>query len=590
VIGPSGTFGGAVNVSAFPDGAITVTIVETGGGKPTKTVTGTLLKNSVPPTTPNGTASTYANMFTEGAYNVTVTGQAGSIANVVITDSNGTSVADVANGMDFVGSNGTVVVPVDVTGLVDGPMTISVTLTNGAGDSAAYTFTETKAATPPPLTVTLPPYINASNAGNFNFSATGEAQQTIAWSFTDANNKTVSGSKWFNGNGSWATATSLSSLADGNITFTLTETDYAGNTTVYTTTLVKKTTPPAAATITLAAGSDTGASSVDWITGNNHPVLTASSTSSPTTTVLYVNGTPYTGQVLADGKYTVTATTTDNFGNQSTTTASKQLVIDTAPPTGSFTVSGGKTIGGQLTTNSKTPVLSLSYSDLAGVSSMVISVNGVAGASQAYSASPSVSLAYGDGIYTITVAVTDLAGNTTTQSLTVRLDSTPPTITASLSPAQGTVVAGSYDGTANITATAGATDISGATITAMTLDGAAFTGSTINIYTLAAGVSHSLVITATDGVGNAASLTKTFTIDPSLVGVEDLVKAGYTSGSLSSTIETALLAYLTNTTNPVKTDLTNFMNAVTADVKAKTISSAEGTLLNSWAQDLYNHS
>ena len=57
VIGASGTFGAVVNLSAFPDGAITVTIVQTGGGKPTKTVTGTLNKNSVPPAAPTAAAA-----------------------------------------------------------------------------------------------------------------------------------------------------------------------------------------------------------------------------------------------------------------------------------------------------------------------------------------------------------------------------------------------------------------------------------------------------------------------------------------------------------------------------------------------------
>jgi hypothetical protein len=72
--------------------------------------------------------------------------------------------------------------------------------------------------------------------------------------------------------------------------------------------------------------------------------------------------------------------------------------------------------------------------------------------------------------------------------------------------------------------------------------------------------------------------------------VQDLVKAGFSAGLLSSGTETTLLSDLTNAANPVKTNLTNFINAVSAFVTSRTISAAEGTLLKGWAQDLFNHS
>ncbi|MGH2884990.1 MAG: hypothetical protein ACRDPA_20185, partial [Solirubrobacteraceae bacterium] len=80
------------------------------------------------------------------------------------------------------------------------------------------------------------------------------------------------------------------------------------------------------------------------------------------------------------------------------------------------------------------------------------------------------------------------------------------------------------------------------------------------------------------------------TIHPSLTGVEDAVKAGLSAGSIGSTEETTLLGYLTNTNNPIKTDLTNFMSAVKAQSGTKALTAAEATLLTSWAQDLYNRS
>ena len=79
-------------------------------------------------------------------------------------------------------------------------------------------------------------------------------------------------------------------------------------------------------------------------------------------------------------------------------------------------------------------------------------------------------------------------------------------------------------------------------------------------------------------------------IHPSLIGVEDAVKAGFAAGAMTSSEQTALLGYLTNTSNPVKTDLTNFLNAVKAQSGTSSLTKAEATLLTSWAQDLYNRS
>jgi hypothetical protein len=298
----------------------------------------------------------------------------------------------------------------------------------------------------------------------------------------------------------------------------------------------------------------------------------------------------YTGQKLADGSYTVTAKSTDVAGNTSTGTAPKTLVIYTAGDPGSFTVAGAKTINGQLSTSSKTPTLTLSFTDPVGLWTMQVSTDGGAsfGTAQAYATSVGVTLGAGDGIYTVEIRVVDVAGNAETSTLTVRLDTTGPAVSASLSPGQ--ISALQYDGTANITGSYTATDISNVTSLTATLDGIAFTGSVINVYSLTAGSTHTLAITAVDGLGNTTTVSIAFVIHPSLTGVEDAVKAGFSAGGMSSTEETTLLAYLTNASNPVKTDLTNFINAVKAQSGTKSLTAAEATLLTSWAQDLYNRS
>jgi hypothetical protein len=339
---------------------------------------------------------------------------------------------------------------------------------------------------------------------------------------------------------------------------------------------------PATPTVALNPASDSGVSSTDYITNVNAPQLVTTSASGTTVTV-YVNGVAYTGQKLADGSYTVTAIATDQAGNVSATaTAPKTLVIDTAGPAGSWTVSGGKTIGGQLSTNSSSPTLSLSFSDTgSGISSMAVSTNGGSsyGASQAYSSTVSVTLG-ADGLYTIAIQLTDLAGNTTVSTQTVRVDTTGPTISASLSNPQSTI---GYDGTADIALSLSVSDVSGVASTTVKLDNTTtITGGVIDLDKLLAGT-HTIVITAVDGLGNSSSTTLTFALHPSRSGIANAVNEGAAAGSITSSEKTKLLSILNNTSNTLKTDLTNFINEVKNSGKA--ISSAEATILQSWAND-----
>ena len=85
---------------------------------------------------------------------------------------------------------------------------------------------------------------------------------------------------------------------------------------VYVTTLAKDTVAPVAPTVTLNPLDDSGVSSSDYITNVTAPRITVTAEAGATITV-YVNGSLYTGQTLAPGNYTVTATATDAVGNTS---------------------------------------------------------------------------------------------------------------------------------------------------------------------------------------------------------------------------------------------------------------------------------
>src|SRR5205807_1692342 len=140
-------------------------------GKTTK-LSQTFGKNSVAPPAPNVSAQAYSNRAGQYTYTVTITGQAGAIANVVITDS-GNPDPSVLNGMDQIGPSGTLTMTFDTSYQMDGALTVSVTLTNGAGNSGATTVTTTKDTAPPALAVSAPAYINNSDSTSFQVIAFG---------------------------------------------------------------------------------------------------------------------------------------------------------------------------------------------------------------------------------------------------------------------------------------------------------------------------------------------------------------------------------------------------------------------------------
>jgi hypothetical protein len=165
--------------------------------------------------------------------------------------------------------------------------------------------------------------------------------------------------------------------------------------------------------------------------------------------------------------------------------------------------------------------------------------------------------------------------------LTVLLDTTGPTISASLSAPQNAI---GYDGTADVAISASATDISGIASTTLTLDSTTtITGTSIDIDTLAAGT-HTLVVKSVDGLGNASTVTLSFQIHPTIAGIIAAVNDAAARGLISSAEKTTLLSILNSTTLTVTTRLNNFITEV-GKQSGKAITSAEATILTSWAKD-----
>jgi hypothetical protein len=417
--------------------------------------------------------------------------------------------------------------------------------------------------------------------------------RTIAYSITDGTTTLSSGgSNWVNGSGAWGFSPDVSTLKDGNLTLTVTEGDAYGNLTVYTAVIPKGTVAPKAPTVALNASSDSGVSNIDYITNVVNPSFVTTSAAGTSVTV-YVNGAVYTGQTLASGTYTVTATATDAFGNvSSVATAPRQLVVDTTPPTGTFTFNGAVSSNGQLAVKSQALTLALSFTDAHGPATMAFSTDGVNYSTAVpYASSGPVTLPSAtNGLYTVYVRVTDLAGNSAVFSRTVRLDTTGPTITDAISAPTNN---GSYDLGTNPTLTYSATDIDGVSSITASLDGATSvsSGSTINLYTLLAGT-HTITFTGTDTLGNVSSATITIQVHATLTGLVNAVNYGAMQAYIPSTTKTTLLATLTSASNALKagnaTSEKSYLATFVTQVKTaslKVVASYQ-TLLVNWTQDL----
>lgn len=122
-----------------------------------------------------------------------------------------------------------------------------------------------------------------------------------------------------------------------------------------------------------------------------------------------------------------------------------------------------------------------------------------------------------DGSHTITVNASDYDGNAaTSKSVTFKVDTTPPTLSVS-SPAAGLIT-----NTAALTVSGTTNDATSSPVTVkITLNGAdqgtvtvASSGASSKAVTLKKG-NNAIVVTATDAVGKASTITRTVTLDTS---------------------------------------------------------------------------
>lgn len=227
--------------------------------------------------------------------------------------------------------------------------------------------------------------------------------------------------------------------------------------------------------------------------------------------------------------YNVTVEATNTAGTtvsaNGTTLTGLQLVVKekTAPI---ITITA-PTAGSTLTNNKPTITWTVTDAD-SGVNPSTISIKIDSGSAitsgitktasgKGYTCSYVPTTALTDGSHTITVNASDYDGNAATaKSVTFKVDTTPPTLSVS-SPAAGLIT-----NTAALTVSGTTNDVTSSPVTVkITLNGAdqgtvtvASSGAFSKAVTLKEG-SNTIVVTATDAVGKASTITRTVTLDTS---------------------------------------------------------------------------
>ncbi len=308
-------------------------------------------------------------------------------------------------------------------------------------------------------------------------------------------------------NGTWVVTATI--LANGTYTVTAVGSDAVGNTGTAVQALTIDTVPPV---VTINGGAVRVTNdSTPTIDGTSD--ITAGSLVTVTvgvqtlTTLVQSNATwSVTASLIADGAHSVSALVHDQAGNPGS--ASQTLGIDATAPV--VAINGGATA----LTSDSTPALSGTITG----GTVTVSIDGLAvpGVTQVSgnwtAAFPAGRSPLGGGDHYVAVTGTDAAGNVSSASQTLTVDTTLPTIS---------IAPGSSDATNDQTPTiSGTTDAAAGVTVTVTIDGGSVMttlvqpGGTWNVTppSLTPGL-RTIVASVPDPAGNVGTATQTLTID-----------------------------------------------------------------------------
>jgi hypothetical protein len=415
-----------INVSALADGTLTYTVIASGSGGTTDVETITTTKDTVAPNVAITTVTNPVNISNVADTTISGTGTAGATISVVVSNGGNSTAPQTTT----VAAGGTWSIGgINTSALADGTLTYSVTASDTAGNTNTTSMAVVKDTVAPSVAVSMvvPDPINAENQDDVTISGTGQAGASISVIVSDADESTSTFTTTVTAGGTWSiSGIDVSSLDDGTLTFSVTATDSANNTTTISTTAQKDTviepttigdvTDPInaadAATVAISGTGEAGAA-ITIVAGDGENVT------DPVMTTVAANGTwAATIDVtsLNDGTITFSVVAIDTAGNEDSaeTTAEKDTltnvtISEVTDPIGIADADSTAVAG----TGEAGATVSVVVSDGANSTAPQMAVV-AAGGTWTISGIDVSSL--NDGTLTYTVTITDLAGNTNVDS------------------------------------------------------------------------------------------------------------------------------------------------------------------------------
>lgn len=464
---------------------------------------------------------------------------AGTALTVVIN--NQTYAATVmANGSWSVGVPAT-----DVSNWPAGTLNITVSGANSAGTQTSITHPLTVDLTTVAISInaiTPDDVINAAEKGaalTLSGSTSGvEAGQTVTITFGGKTYTTTVAA-----NGSWSTtvpAADMATLRDGDASAQVRVTNVNGNSATATHEYSVDSAAPTVTINTIASDNIINASEA----AAGVTVSGTSTAETGQTLTVTLNGTNYQTTVQADGSwsltlpasdltalanngYTLTATVSDQAGNPGS--ASKGVTVDTTAPVISFnTVAGDDVINNVEHTQAQ--IISGTATGAVEGDRLVVTIAGQqyvtstdASGNWSVGVPASVISGLADGTVTISATITDSAGNSSTQTHNVQVNTAA--VSLSVSTISGDNLINAAEAGSALTLSGTGTNFAAGTVVTVLLNGKGYSATIQNngswsvnvpaadVAALADGTSYTVSASAQDSAGNSATASRSVAVD-----------------------------------------------------------------------------
>ena len=430
-----------------------------------------------------------------------------------------------------------------------GANTIFVTVTDAAGNTGAASRAITLVGVSPLITINTvsgDDIISGAEKGA-PLTLTGSTQQAETGQTVTVTLAGQSFTTTVQADGSWSLtvpAAAMGNLPDGEVAITASVTDLSGNTGNTSRTITVDSQAPALSIDPLTADNIINAAE----SGQDLPITGTTDAQPGQTVTVTLNGQTYQGVVqpdgtwsvtvpaanvgaLADGNATVTASVNDVAGNPSS--VSRVALVDATPPVVTINpvatdnvINTPEHIQAQIISGT---VTGAQAGDIVTVTLNNVDYTTVVDASGNWSLGVPASVVSGlaDGSYPVSVSVTDKAGNTGSQSLTVTVNTAAPLI--GINSIAGDDVINASEKGADLQIT-GTSDQPAGTAITVTLNGQNYTATTdasgnwsvtvpASAVTALGQANYTVTAAVTSSIGNSATASHNVLVDSALPGV-----------------------------------------------------------------------